>query len=285
MSRLKIAIQKKGRLNESSLSMLRECGIEIPNGAGKLIAESSNFPIDILFLRDDDIPQYVHQKVADLGIVGENVLSESRKNVQQLKKLGMAKCRLSLAIPKDIPYEDIHFFQNKTIATSYPGLLQAYLDRHQVTAQIEEISGSVEIVPGLGLAAGICDIVSSGSTLFSNGLKEVELVMKSEAVLIGSENMDEEKALLLQQLLFRIDAVLSAKGKKYILLNAPNNKIEAIIQILPGMKSPTILPLAEKGWSSLHSVIDENQFWDHIDELKKAGAEGILVVPIEKMIQ
>lgn len=285
MSRLKIAIQKKGRLNESSLSILRECGIEIPNGAGKLIAESSNFPIDILFLRDDDIPQYVHQKVADLGIVGENVLSESRKNVQRLKKLGMAKCRLSLAIPKDIPYNGISFFQDKTIATSYPVLLKTYLDQYKIDAQIEEISGSVEIVPGLGLAAGICDIVSSGSTLFSNGLKEVELVMKSEAVLIGSENMDGEKALLLQQLLFRIDAVLSSKGKKYILLNAPNDKIEAITQILPGMKSPTILPLAEKGWSSLHSVIDENQFWDHIDELKRAGAEGILVVPIEKMIQ
>lgn len=285
MSRLKIAIQKSGRLNEASLSILRECGIEIPNGAGKLIAESSNFPVDILFLRDDDIPQYVHQKVADLGIVGENVLCESRKKVHRLKKLGIAKCRLSLAIPKDIPYEDIHFFQHKIIATSYPALLQAYLDRHQVSAQIEEISGSVEIVPGLGLAAGICDIVSSGSTLFSNGLKEVELVMKSEAVLIGSELIAADKRTILRQLLFRIDAVLSAKGKKYILLNAPDDTIETITRILPGMKSPTILPLAEKGWSSLHSVIDEDQFWDHIDELKKAGAEGILVVPIEKMIQ
>lgn len=202
-----------------------------------------------------------------------------------LKKLGIAKCRLSLAIPKDIPYEGIRFFQDKTIATSYPQLLQSYLDRQAIRAQIEEISGSVEIVPGLGLAAGICDIVSSGSTLFSNGLKEVELVMKSEAVLIGSEHLEGEKALLLQQLLFRIDAVLSSKGKKYILLNAPNDKIDAIVRILPGMKSPTILPLAAKGWSSLHSVIDEDQFWEHIDELKKAGAEGILVVPIEKMIQ
>ncbi len=285
MSRLKIAIQKSGRLNESSLSLLRECGIIIPNGTGKLIAESSNFPIDILFLRDDDIPQYVHQKVADLGIVGENVLFESRKQVLMLKKLGIAKCRLSLAIPKDIPYTGIHFFRGKTIATSYPFMLQSWLDQYKVEAQIEEISGSVEIVPGLGLAAGICDIVSSGSTLFSNGLKEVELVMKSEAVLIGTENIEAAKQTLLQQLLFRIDAVLSAKGKKYILLNTPNDKIEAITQILPGMKSPTILPLAEKGWSSLHSVIEEDQFWDHIDELKKAGAEGILVVPIEKMIQ
>ncbi|MBL7704437.1 MAG: ATP phosphoribosyltransferase [Taibaiella sp.] len=285
MSRLKIAIQKSGRLNEASLSILRECGIIIPNGTGKLIAESSNFPIDILFLRDDDIPQYVHQKVADLGIVGENVLFESRKQVLMLKKLGIAKCRLSLAIPKDIPYNSIHFFSGKTIATSYPFMLRAWLDQYKVEAQIEEISGSVEIVPGLGLAAGICDIVSSGSTLFSNGLKEVELVMKSEAVLIGTENIEAAKKTLLQQLLFRIDAVLSAKGKKYILLNTPNDKIDAIIQILPGMKSPTILPLAEKGWSSLHSVIDEDQFWDHIDELKKAGAEGILVVPIEKMIQ
>lgn len=285
MSRLKIAIQKSGRLNEASLSILRECGIIIPNGTGKLIAESSNFPIDILFLRDDDIPQYVHQKVADLGIVGENVLFESRKQVLMLKKLGMAKCRLSLAIPKDIPYTGIHFFRNKTIATSYPFMLRSWLDQYKVEAQIEEISGSVEIVPGLGLAAGICDIVSSGSTLFSNGLKEVELVMKSEAVLIGTENIEAAKQTLLQQLLFRIDAVLSAKGKKYILLNTPNDKIEAITQILPGMKSPTILPLAEKGWSSLHSVIEEDQFWDHIDELKKAGAEGILVVPIEKMIQ
>lgn len=285
MSRLKIAIQKSGRLNEASLSILRECGIIIPNGTGKLIAESSNFPIDILFLRDDDIPQYVHQKVADLGIVGENVLFESRKQVLMLKKLGIAKCRLSLAIPKGIPYTGIHFFHGKTIATSYPFMLQSWLDQYKVRAQIEEISGSVEIVPGLGLAAGICDIVSSGSTLFSNGLKEVELVMKSEALLIGTENIEAAKQTLLRQLLFRIDAVLSAKGKKYILLNAPNDKIEMITQILPGMKSPTILPLAEKGWSSLHSVIDEDQFWDHIDELKKAGAEGILVVPIEKMIQ
>lgn len=285
MSRLKIAIQKSGRLNEASLSILRECGIIIPNGTGKLIAESSNFPIDILFLRDDDIPQYVHQKVADLGIVGENVLFESRKQVLMLKRLGIAKCRLSLAIPKDIPYTGIHFFHGKTIATSYPFMLRSWLDQYKVRAQIEEISGSVEIVPGLGLAAGICDIVSSGSTLFSNGLKEVELVMKSEAVLIGTENIEAAKQTLLRQLLFRIDAVLSAKGKKYILLNAPNDKIEMITQILPGMKSPTILPLAEKGWSSLHSVIDEDQFWDHIDELKKAGAEGILVVPIEKMIQ
>ena len=284
MSKLKIAIQKNGRLSENSLRLIQECGIKIPNGGGKLITESSNFPVEILFLRDDDIPQYVEQKVADIGIIGENVLIESRKSLDVIQKLGFSSCRLSLAVAKEVEYSDLSYFNGKKIATSYPNILEDYFKENNIEATIEFISGSVEIATGIGLADGICDIVSSGSTLFSNGLKEVEKVLSSQAVLVASENLDPEKQQILDKLLFRIRAVQKAKESKYILLNAPNQNLERIIQILPGMNSPTILPLAQEGWSSLHSVISEDKFWEIIEELKAAGAEGILVVPIEKMI-
>ncbi|WP_396178133.1 ATP phosphoribosyltransferase [Flavobacterium sp.] len=284
MSKLKIAIQKSGRLSENSLNLLKECGIKFPNGGGKLITEATNFPIEILFLRDDDIPQYVEQKVADIGIIGENVLVETAKQIETVEKLGFSSCRLSLAVPKEIQYTDLSYFNGKKVATSYPVILENYFQQNNIQAIIEFISGSVEIAPGIGLADGICDIVSSGSTLRSNGLKEVENVMYSQAVLVASEDLDFEKNQILQKLLFRIRSVQKAKENKYILLNAPNDKLDEIIKILPGMNSPTILPLAKEGWSSLHSVIGEDQFWDVIQELKNAGAEGILVVPIEKMI-
>ena len=284
MSKLKIAIQKSGRLSENSLNLLKECGIKFPNGGGKLITESTNFPIEILFLRDDDIPQYVEQKVADIGIIGENVFVESAKQIDLIKKLGFSACRLSLAVPKETEYNDLTYFNGKKVATSYPVILENYFQQNNISAIIEFISGSVEIAPGIGLADGISDIVSSGSTLRSNGLKEVENVMNSQAVLVASEDLDSDKNEILQKLLFRIRSVQKAKENKYILLNAPNEKLDEIIKILPGMNSPTILPLAEEGWSSLHSVIGEDQFWDVIYELKNAGAEGILVVPIEKMI-
>lgn len=284
MSKLKIAVQKSGRLSENSLNLLKECGVKFPNGGGKLITEATNFPIQILFLRDDDIPQYVEQKVADIGIIGENVLFESEKEIQSVQKLGFSSCRLSLAIPKESEYTDLTFFNGKKIATSYPIILEKYLQANNITSTIEFLSGSVEIATGIGLADAICDIVSSGSTLLSNGLKEVEVVMQSQAVLVASNNLDEEKMAILNKLLFRIRSVQKAKENKYILLNTPNDKLEQIVKILPGMTSPTILPLAKQGWSSLHSVISEDQFWDVIEELKNAGAEGILVVPIEKMI-
>jgi len=284
MNKLKIALQKSGRLSEKSINILEECGIKFPNGGGKLIAESPNFPIEILFLRDDDIPQYVEQGVADVGILGENVFIESRKNISIVEKLGFSSCRLSLAIPKEINYTGISFFNDKKIATSYPNILSDFFKKNNINATIEVISGSVEISTGIGLAEGICDIVSSGSTLFSNGLKEVEKVLTSQAVMVSSQNLNSDKKTILEKLLFRVRAVNKAKEHKYILLNAPNGKLEKIIKILPGMNSPTILPLANEGWSSLHSVIGEDKFWDIIDELKEAGAEGILVVPIEKMI-
>ncbi len=284
MSKLKIAVQKSGRLSENSLNLLKECGVKFPNGGGKLITEATNFPIQILFLRDDDIPQYVEQKVADIGIIGENVLFESEKDIESVQKLGFSSCRLSLAIPKESEYTDLTFFNGKKIATSYPIILEKYLQANNITSTIEFLSGSVEIATGIGLADAICDIVSSGSTLLSNGLKEVEVVMQSQAVMVASSNLDEEKCAILNKLLFRIRSVQKAKENKYILLNTPNEKLEQIVKILPGMNSPTILPLAKKGWSSLHSVISEDQFWDVIEELKNAGAEGILVVPIEKMI-
>lgn len=284
MSKLKIAIQKSGRLSEKSIALLEECGLKFPNGGGKLITESSNFPVEILFLRDDDIPQYVEQNVAHIGIIGENVFIESQKQINIIEKLNFSGCRLSLAVPKETDYEGISFFNNKKIATSYPNILQNYFNENQINATIEVISGSVEIAPGIGLADGICDIVSSGSTLLSNGLKEVEIVLKSQAVLVSNQNLDEEIQSILNKLLFRIRSVQKAKENKYILLNTPNKQLEKIVQILPGMNSPTILPLAKEGWSSLHSVISEEKFWEIIDELKEAGAEGILVVPIEKMI-
>lgn len=284
MSKLKIAIQKSGRLSEKSLELLKECGIKFPNGGGKLIAESKNFPIEVLFLRDDDVTKYVEQNVADIGIVGENVYLEANLPVNILEYLGFGSCRLSLAISKEVDYNGISYFKGKKIATSYPCVLEKYLKEKGVSATIEFISGSVEIAPSIGLANGVCDIVSSGSTLMSNGLKEVEKVLDSQAILIGSQTLSAEKKQLLDKLLFRIRAVLNAKERKYILLNAPNDKLEKIISILPGMKSPTVLPLADEGWSSLHSVIQEDQFWEIIDELKAQGAEGILVAPIEKMI-
>lgn len=284
MSKLKIAIQKSGRLSEKSLELLKNCGIKVSNGSRTLKTSASNFPIEVLFLRDDDIPQYVEQGIADIGILGENEVWEKNKDVAQIEKLGFAGCRLSLAIPREINYSSIEYFNGKRVATSYPVILSSFFKKQNISAEIEEIGGSVEIAPGIGLADGIFDIVSTGSTLLMNGLKEVEVVAKSEAVLIANQNLSAENQFILDKLLFRIRAVKNASENKYILLNAPTNQLAAITEILPGMKSPTVLPLAENGWSSLHSVVNENAFWDIIDQLKTLGAEGILVVPIEKMI-
>lgn len=282
--KLRIAIQKSGRLHDDSIKLLKECGIDINNGVNKLKTEASNFPLEVFFLRDDDIPQYVEDGVADIGIVGENVIIEKGRPVRIAEKLGFGKCRLSLAIPKSAEYNGVQDMDKLRIATSYPVILQKFLDEHKITAEIHEISGSVEIAPGIGLADAICDLVSSGSTLFMNGLKEVQVILKSEAALISSNSLTAEQDALLQKLLFRIQAVKKAKNNKYVLLNAPNDKLDEIIKLLPGMKSPTVLPLAEEGWSSVHSVLNENAFWDIIENLKAAGAQGILVVPIEKMI-
>jgi ATP phosphoribosyltransferase len=282
--KLKLAIQKSGRLYEDSIKLLKECGIQITNGMNKLKTEAANFPLEIFFLRDDDIPQYVEDGVADIGFVGENVVYEKNKKVTVIEKLGFAKCRLSIAVSKEEPFHSIHDLQNKRIATSYPLLLQRYLQENHIAAEIHEISGSVEIAPGIGLSHAICDLVSSGSTLLMNGLKEVEVVLHSEAVLIKNAALSQEKERLISQLQFRIQAVKKALNNKYILLNAPNNKLPQIIGLLPGMKSPTVLPLAESGWSSVHSVVSEDFFWDIIEQLKAEGAQGILVVPIEKMI-
>lgn len=284
MSELKIAIQKSGRLSENSKKLLEECGIKFSNGLSVLKTTARNFPVELLFLRDDDIPQYVEQQVADIGILGENMVLEKNKDVMVIEQLGFAQCRLSLAIPKEEKYEGLRYFMNKKIATSYPHILKDFLSKNKLTAEIEEISGSVEIAPGIGLANAICDIVSSGSTLLTNGLHEVETILKSQAVIIGNKYLDENKKKILDSLLFRIRAVKNAKENKYILLNAPQASLTDICKILPGMKSPTILPLVEKGWFSLHSVVKEDEFWDRIDQLKAAGAEGILVIPIEKMI-
>ncbi|MGZ8541948.1 MAG: ATP phosphoribosyltransferase [Chitinophagaceae bacterium] len=281
--KLKIAIQKSGRLHEDSLRLLKECGIDISNGGNKLKSTASNFPIEVYFLRDDDIPQYVEDAVADAGIVGENVVYEKKKEVEVMEPLGFGKCRLSIAVDKNDTFSK-QGLNGKKIATSYPVILQEYLNKNKISAEIHEISGSVEIAPGIGLADAICDLVSSGSTLFTNGLKEAETILESQSVLIRNKTLDPEKLRLLEKLLFRIRAVRKAKNNKYILLNAPNEKLKEIIGLLPGMKSPTVLPLAETGWSSVHSVIDENDFWDIIEQLKDAGAQGILVVPIEKMI-
>jgi ATP phosphoribosyltransferase len=282
--KLKIAVQKSGRLYEDSIKLLKECGIDISNGVNKLKSEASNFPLEVFFLRDDDIPQYVEDAVADIGFVGENVVYEKKKKVDVVEKLGFGKCRLSIAVGKADIYDGVNFLQGKRIATSYPVLVQEFLDKNGVTADIHEISGSVEIAPGIGLAEAICDLVSSGSTLFMNGLKETETILHSQAVLIKNQQLSAPMQDILGKLVFRIQAVKKAKNNKYILLNAPNNKLDEIIALLPGMKSPTVLPLAEKGWSSVHSVLSEAEFWHIIEKLKEAGAQGILVVPIEKMI-
>ena len=280
---LRIAIQKSGRLQEGSLQLLRESGLSF-NGKDQLKTQVRNFPIELLFLRDDDIPQYVEDNVADVGIVGENVFAEKQKQNEIIKRLDFAKCRLSLAIPRAESYSGLSYFQGKNIATSYPEIVKSFLLRNNIQAGIHEISGSVEIAPGIGLADAICDIVSTGSTLLSNGLKEVEVVMQSEAVLITNHNLNEGKKAILDKLLFRIESVQKAKNNKYILLNCPNMSIKQITSVIPGMKSPTIMPLSREGWSSLHSVVNENDFWEKIDQLKSFGAQGILVIPIEKMI-
>ena len=281
---IRIAVQKSGRLSDDSLSLIKECGIKFYNGTGKLKSTSTNFPVEFLFLRDDDIPGYVADGVADLGIVGENELAEKDKDVITLKKLGFSKCRLSLAIPKGQDYPGLEYFQGKNIATSYPKILRDFLKSKGIQAEIHEISGSVEIAPSIGLAEGIFDIVSSGSTLMMNGLKEVEEVFKSEAVLIGNKNLADWKKAIHEKLLFRMNAVQTGKSNKYVLMNVPNTSIPRIIELIPGMRSPTILPLAQEGWSSVHSVLSEDLFWENIEELRAAGAEGILVVPIEKMV-
>jgi len=284
MSKLKIAVQKSGRLNEDSLKLLKNCGIAINNGKDQLKVVVDNFPMEILYLRNSDIPQYIEDGTVDIAIIGENLLIEKQKQVAVVQKLGFSKCKVSLAVPKEIEDDSINYFNGKKIATSYPNTLKTYLDKNKVQAEIHTISGSVEIAPNIGLADGICDIVSSGSTLFKNGLRETQVILKSEAVLVKSLQLDQEQEEILSRLLFRINAVLRAKNSKYVLLNVPNKKIAAVTKILPVLKSPTILPLAEKGWSSLHSVIDENQFWEVIDKLKTAGAEDILIIPIDKMV-
>jgi len=284
MEKLKVAIQKSGRLSDKSLEMFAKAGINISNGSRLLFAESGNFPVEILFLRDDDIPQYVEDGVADVGIVGENVLIEKKNPLQIIERLGFAKCRISLAVPRDARYNGLEWFLQKKIATSYPVILQKFLDEKAIQAEIHVISGSVEICPGIGLADAIFDIVSTGSTLISNGLTEVEKVLNSEAVLISGSKLSAAKQHILEQLVFRIKAIKKAESNKYILLNAPKSNIDKIIQAIPGMKSPTIVPLADPDWVSVHSVVEESKFWEIIYELKQAGAQGILVVPIEKMI-
>lgn len=284
MNKLKIAIQKSGRLHEDSLKLLKDCGIAIENGRDQLKVSAPNYPIEILYLRNSDIPQYLEDGVADIAIVGENLLLEKEKKIEIVESLGFSKCRVSLAVPKDVSDESLSYFQGKKIATSYPNTLRKFLAKNNIKAEVHVISGSVEIAPNIGLADGICDIVSSGSTLFKNGLKETQLILKSQAVLAQSLKLTDEKKAILDQLLFRIRAVLRAKNSKYILLNVPDEKIEQVSRILPVLKSPTVLPLAQKGWSSLHSVINEDAFWNVIDELKQAGAEDILIVPIDKMV-
>lgn len=283
-TKLRIAIQKSGRLYDDSVKLLNECGIELRNVKDRLKTESDTFPMEVFFLRDDDIPQYVEDGVADIGIVGENVLFEKNKNVDVVEKLGFGKCRLSIAIPRGQEFTGPQMLEGKKIATSYPFLVEKYLKENNVSAEIHEISGSVEIAPGIGLADVVADLVSSGSTLFMNGLKEVETILNSQTVLIRNRNFNGEKLQLLNKLLFRINAVKKSKRNKYVLLNAPNEKLAEIISLLPGMKSPTVLPLAESGWSSVHSVLQEDEFWERIEALKAAGAQGILVIPIEKMI-
>ncbi len=282
--KIRIAIQKSGRLNEDSLRILKDCGISIDNGKDQLKALSRNFPMEVFYLRNGDIPQYLRDGVVDIAIIGENVLIEKGEEIAIAEKLGFSKCKVSLAIPKSIQYDSINDLEGKRIATSYPNTVKNYLKDKGVNADLHVISGSVEIAPNIGLADAICDIVSSGSTLFKNNLKEVEVLLKSEAVLAVSPKISKERREILQKLQFRIQSVLRARQAKYVLLNAPNNRLDDIIALLPGMRSPTVLPLAEEGWSSVHTVINEGEFWKVIDELKLAGAEGILVCPIEKMV-
>jgi ATP phosphoribosyltransferase len=284
MKNIRIAVQKSGRLQEKSIKLLSECGLNFSNGTNRLKAVSYNFPAEILFLRDDDIPQYVQDGVADIGIVGENVFIEKEKDVELVQRLNFAKCRLSIAVPKGMDYHGLSDLRGKRIATTYPNIVRGFLKEKSVECEIHEISGSVEIAPGIGLAEAICDIVSTGSTLLSNGLKEVETVMRSEAVMISGKSLDSTIKDLLDKLIFRIKSVNTARNNKYLLLNAPNESIDKITSIMPGMKSPTITPLGMEGWSSLHSVVNENEFWEKIDQLKELGAQGILVIPIEKMI-
>lgn len=283
--KLKIALQKSGRLSEPSVELLKKCGISFSNGLGKLKSEAENFPLEIFFLRDDDIPEYVADGVADIGIVGENVLAEKNKNVRVVEKLGFGRCRLAIAVPKSFDYRSVRDLQGKRIATTYPRLLCQFLQANQIKAEIHTISGSVEIAPSIGLADAICDLVSSGSTLFTNGLKEVETVMNSEAVMISRQNLDSSLQAVFGKLIFRIRAVKQARENKYILLNVPNEKLEKVCELIPGMKSPTVMPLAKPGWSSVHSVVAEGDFWEIVERLKSEGAEGILVISIDQMIR
>ena len=281
---IKIAIQKSGRLNIDSLEILKKCGISIDNGKDQLKAAARNFPLEVLYLRNGDIPQYLRDGVVDLAIIGENLIHEKGKGIETIERLGFSKCRVSIALPKEVEFNSIKQLDGKRIATSYPNTVKRFFEENGIAADIHIINGSVEIAPNIGLADAICDIVSSGSTLFKNNLKEVVKIMESEAVLVQAPNLSSEKNELIEKLRFRLRAVLRAKKSKYILLNAPNDKIEQISNILPVLKSPTVLPLSQKGWSSLHSVIDEGSFWDVIDALKEAGAEDILICPIEKMV-
>jgi ATP phosphoribosyltransferase len=284
MNKLKIAIQKSGRLQEDSVALLKDCGITIDNSKDQLKAEAFDFPLEVLYLRNSDIPQYLEDGIVDIAIVGENLLTEQKKNVKVIEKLGFSKCRLSIAVPNHFEYTGIKCLDNKSIATSYPVSLKEFLSKSGVNCSIHEISGSVEIAPNIGVADAICDLVSSGSTLFKNGLKEVEVLLKSEACLAACSNMSEENSKTLDELLFRLRAVLKARNYKYILLNAPNEKIEEISKILPVLKSPTILPLVERGWSSLHAVIEKKNYWQMLSKLKESGAQGILVIPIDGMM-
>lgn len=284
MSKLKIAVQKSGRLNEDSMKLLKDIGISIDNGKDQLKASANNFPLEVFYLRNGDIPQYLRDGVVDVAIIGENVLIEKGNDIQFVEKLGFSKCRVSIAVPKSERYNSIEDLKGKRIATSYPNTVNQFLNKNNVKADLHIINGSVEIAPNIGLADAIVDIVSSGSTLFKNNLKEEEVILKSEAVLAVSPLISAENQAILNKIQFRIQSVLKGRASKYVLLNAPNDKLDEIIKILPGMKSPTVLPLAEEGWSSVHTVINKNQFWEIIDELKQKGAQGILVCPIEKMV-
>ncbi len=284
MNKLKIAVQKSGRLNQDSLKLLKDCGISIDNGKDQLKAQSRNFPLEVLYLRNGDIPQYLRDGVVDIAIIGENVILEKGQDLITLERLGFSKCRVCVAVPKDVEYTSLNDLEGMKIATSYPNTVNQFLDENNVKAELHIINGSVEIAPNIGLASAIVDIVSSGSTLFKNNLKEVETLLTSEAVLVSSPKLSDEKQTILNKLQFRIQSVLKARDSKYVLLNAPNDKVQDIIKVLPGMKSPTVLPLAEEGWSSIHTVIKKDKFWEVIDELKLKGAEGILVCPIEKMV-